>query len=282
MNTFQYRVSQRIDKNTLEYQSILDTKKIDNLYTLTKTNSHNLQNFIFNPKPRIFNIPIVELKVHHQKYAVLNPDGAILVNGKYFQNTPNKPGIENFFNYIENLNLTTIKTIVDLKAFFKKIYFSYFSLKAYRNKRILQDANIVKIIFFETAYDNMYHFIFQYYPSLLKLIQYCKKHQLDYYIIMPPKCNRGLRFRYFYNGFIQDLIKIEKIDMHKILFLDYQNYNVCNLYHTNFPSENPNLQNEAIHKIKSHFFSFLCKNKTKMQKVGRGGGTESILVEKKR
>lgn len=161
----------------------------------------------------------------------------------------------------------------DIKALIKKFYFSFLSYKAYKNRRILKNPNIIKILFFETTYDNMYHFIFQYYPSLLALIEFCKINSLDYYIIMPPKCNRGLNVRSFYRGFIDDLIKIEKIKKKKMIFIDYQNYEVANLYHTNFPSENPDIQLRALKKN--------SKSPIEYKKINKGGGVEFILVEKK-
>lgn len=269
MNYFQYKISHWISKESPEYKSISDFKKLDNLYTLTRLNRElNSKEIIFHPNARIFNIPIIKLKIYHQNQAVVGSDGSILIEKKHFQKASNSSSIEKLFNYVENLNLKTIKNLSDLKAFIKKMYFSFFSFRAYRNRKILKDQSITKIIFFETAYDNMYHFLFQYYPSLLELIDHCKKLNLDYYIVMPPKCNRGLRFRHFYRNIIQNLIEIEGFNMHKIIFLDYQNYNVCNLYHTNFPSENPEIQFKAINKLKKYFLlDFIQKNNT----VGGGG-----------
>lgn len=122
----------------------------------------------------------------------------------------------------------------------------------------------------------MYHFIFQYYPSLLALIEYCKNHQLDYYIIFPSKYNRGFRSKYFYDGFINEIIKIEKIDKEKIIFLDYRNYNVNNIYYTNFPSENPKIQFKAIEKLK-----FFLYNRQNISNIMRGGGSRIYISRRK-
>lgn len=265
---FTVKISKRITKSSPEYKSMTDFKKIDNFYSLT-----NQHDFNFHPKPRIFNIPVVELKIFHQDCATIGSNGTVLINGKYFQETPNKQGIEKLYNYTKNLSLKTIKNKSDFKLWIKKTYFSFFSFKAYKNKRILKNPHTAKILFFETAYDNMYHFIFQYYPSLLALIDYCKSHQIDYYIIMPPKCNHGFRFNTFYNGFIKDIMKIEKIKKDKMIFIDYQNYEVRNLYHTNFPTENPTIQLFAIQKIQNSLFDF------KKQRLG--GGIKSISVERR-
>lgn len=282
MGFFTFKIDQKIKDNSLEFQSMVDKNKADSFINIAKDRSkrvEDLKNFEIHPKERVYNIPYEALQILHQDNAVVGFDGSIFIHGEYFKSeVKHKKIMENMYSYVEKLSFFSIRNIRDIKNFLKKIYFSFFSTKAYRNRKIFNNPNITKILFFETAYDNMYHFLFQYYSSLHVLIEYCKNQNLDYYIIMPPKCNRGLRSKYFYSGYINDIIKAENISTNKLLFLDYQNYRVSNILYTNFPIDNPRLYIPTVTRIQSYFYDPNYKIKNTRFYISRKKAVRRFLI----
>lgn len=134
-NFFQLAISKRIIKDSLEYKSLTDTKKLDSLYNLTRYHRKTIKDIAFHSQERIYNIPIIDLAIYHQEKATIVSDGSLVVNGHYFQSTPNKKGIEKLYQYVQQLSLKTIKNKQDIKSLFKKIYFSYFSMASKRKKK---------------------------------------------------------------------------------------------------------------------------------------------------
>lgn len=280
---FQYKIDKKIKDDSLEYQSMIDTNKQDSFVNIIQQRLDPLlkSSFIANPSPRVYNIPFEELRIIHQKSAVVGFDGSVFIHHKYFKQARHTKLIENIYMYVEELSLFKLKSLRDLKNIIKKIYFSYISPTSYKKRRILNDPSIAKILYFETAYDNMYHFLFQYYPTLLKLLEYCDRHKIDYYIIMPPKCNRGLRTQQFYKGYINEIMNMEKISEEKKIYLDYQNFHVQNLYHTNFPIDNPKICLPAISKIQKYFYKNIFQNMSKRIYISRKKARRRFLVNEK-
>lgn len=191
----------------------------------------------------------------------------------------NTQGKYNTLLILSNISLyLKSKTLIISKVISKRNSSLSFYYKTYKNKRIFNNPNIVKILFFETAYDNMYHFIFQYYPSLIALLEFCRQNSLDYYVVMPSKYNRGIKNQSFYKNFIDEIIKLEKLDKNKLLYLDYQNYEVKNIYYTNFPIDNPKIVLPTVKKIQSYFYNQNYSNKYERIYISRKKATRRFLI----
>lgn len=170
---------------------------------------------------------------------------------------------QELFDYINNLNIFALRSKDDFKAFIKKIFFRYFSLEARRNRRILADSANVKIIFFCSYFSNMYHFVFESYARLLILLNHINSQNL--YIIAPPKY-RG--FQKYHAWFISEVLDF--FPRERILYLDYQNYDVKNLYFCSNPQLNQKHIKNAINDLQNRFY------------VAEFAGFERIYISRKK
>ena len=204
---------------------------------------------------RIFHIPINTPKIYHRNNAKVCSYGGIFENNKIINESlntfENNKYQQDFFDYLENLNASKIRDKRTLKDFIKKIYFKFFSIRARKNKKILLDPSKPKAIFFCAWFSNAYHFTFEAYTRLIILLDYAKNNNLDFYIIAPPKY-RG--FHKYYDWFINEILDIEKINRDNILYLDYQNYDVKNIYFCSNPQCNTKETLNAINKLKQNLF----------------------------
>lgn len=266
MNILEVCISDKIKEDSLEFKSMKDKNKISNIYNVAKygfnsTNENrggqleNLKNEFENFSNRIFHIPINTPKIYHLNNAKVCSYGGVFENNKItnesLNNYENNSYQQNTFDYIENLSIFKIRNTKELKDYIKKIYFKFFSIRAYKNKKIFMDPSKPKIIFFCAWFSNAYHFTFEAYTRLLILLEYAKENRLDFYIIAPPKY-RG--FIKYHNWFIDEILAIEKIQKDKILYLDYQNYNVKNIYFCSNPQGNTKETLKAINKLKQNLF----------------------------
>lgn len=216
--------------------------------------------FKWHPNERTYAIPIIDLKIFHQDKAMIGFDGAVFINNQYcFDNARRKEEFEKSFLYVQQLSFLKIRSLRDIKNYLKKFFFTkILFLRSIKNRKKMADKNKVKLVFCETAYHCFYHFFYQYYPTLHYLLEYCEQLGLDYYVVMPPKCNRGLMKFYDY---IDEIMDIEQIPEEKKVYLDYQNYEAQNVLYTNFPQENPDMYKYMLQKFRKKIER---KNKTQI------------------
>lgn len=202
-------------------------------------------------KSTTLKIPTANPKIYHLDSAKINSQGGVFKNGKLLKESLNSVNIDlhaqELFDYINNLNIFTLRNNSDCKAFIKKIFFKYFSFEARQNRRILADSANVKIIFFCSYFSNMYHFVFESYARLLILLNHINSQNL--YIIAPPKY-RG--FKKYHDWFIKEVLDF--FPSERILYLDYQNYDVKNLYFCSNPQLNQKHIKSAINDLQNRFY----------------------------
>lgn len=208
----------------------------------------------FREKERTFDIPLNEVRIYHKDRAELCSYGGVFENGKVINESLNSSNPatyqQDFYDYINSLCLFKINSKRYLKDYLKKFYFSKLSFSAYKTRAILQDSTKPKIIFFCAWFSNMYHFVFEAYSRLLILLDYAREHKLDFYILAPPRY-RGLSK--YHTWFINDILELEGIARDRILYLDYQNYDINNIYFCSNPQCNEKYILPAINKLKEHF-----------------------------
>lgn len=207
----------------------------------------------FLSKSTTLEIPLNEVQIYHKDSAKINAEGGVFDNNKLIKESLNSSSIDdstqNLFDYINNLTPLCIKTKADLKNYLKKIFFSYLSLESRRNRAILGDSNKAKIIFFCSYFSNAYHFIIESYARLLILLDYTKAQNIDAFIIAPPKY-RG--FKKYHSWFIDEILDF--IPKEKILYLDYQNYDVKNIYFCSNPQANKKHILNAVSNLCKRFY----------------------------
>ncbi|MGX2982253.1 glycosyltransferase family 61 protein [Helicobacter sp. 23-1045] len=201
-------------------------------------------------KRTTLHIPANNPKIHHLNSAKIGVWGGIFKNGKIISNSINSSNIathtQKQFDYVENLNIFHIRSLRHLKDFAKKIFFTHINAESRRNRQILRDENIPKVIFFCTYFSNMYHFIFEGYARLLLILDFLQNPNAV--IIAPPKY-RG--FQKYHRWFIDEIL--EFIPKDKILYLDYQNYSVKNIYFCSNPQLSSHI-NTAIQSLQKRFY----------------------------
>ncbi|RDU61718.1 DUF563 domain-containing protein [Helicobacter sp. MIT 14-3879] len=204
-------------------------------------------------KSSVLHIPLNEVKIYHKENAKLCSYGGVFEDNKVINESLNSSSDQTyqqeFFDYLEQLSIFKIKNKDDLKAYIKKFYFKYLSLSARKNRKIFNDKSKPKIIFFCAWFSNMYHFVFESYARLLILLKYARDNNLDFYIVAPPKY-RG--FARYYKWFINEILELENIP--KILYLDYQNYDIKNIYFCSNPQCNEKYILPAINKIQNKLY----------------------------
>lgn len=285
MEFLTYKIHELIDEMSVEYKSMMDMKKPYNfsylyeyfLSFIPQSKKQN-KNIDFHPSARIFNIPVTTPIVHTTRNATIGFDGGIFFNGKYFQNILDKKIFEQRFAFIEKLSLFNIRSLEDLKKYVKKFYYKHISLHSYCKRKILNNPHIVKIVFFGTAYENMYHFIFQYYPNITPLIAYCNQNQLDFYIVMPAKCNRKKQMQSCYRNYIDELMNLQGVPKNKMIFLDYQNYNAKNIIYTDSPIDSPKIVLSTMNKIQKAFYKNTFSTPCKRLYISRKKATHRFLT----
>ncbi|RAX54282.1 hypothetical protein CCY99_04525 [Helicobacter sp. 16-1353] len=307
MNILELKIDSKIAKDSLEYKSILDSNKPHSIYKITKfglnaTNENrggqldNLKSELSNPNARIFHIPINEVKIYHY---LSNPNphenpqnphenpqnikvcsyGGIFINDKVISQSLNSATDSTYqqdeFDYISNLSICNIKSKSDIKNLIKKIYFRYISIRSFNNRKIFKDKTKPKIIFFCAWFSNMYHFVFEGYGRLLILLEMARKNNMDFYIIAPPK-HRG--FSKYHQWFISQILDIENIPKDRILYLDYQNYHIDNVYFCSNPQCNDKYILPAIKKLQDNLYDSNFKAKGERIYISRKKSPRRYLV----
>lgn len=212
------------------------------------THSLNALKTAFYAKSTTLNIPINETQIYHAYSAEINSYGGIFDNGKLIRQSSN-PCSQIHFDYIKNLTLFSIKNKADLKSYAKKLFFTHISPQSRKNKAILNDCSKAKIMFFCSYFSNAYHFIIESYARLLLLLDYANAHNIDAFIIAPPKY-RG--FKKYHSWFIEEILAI--IPKEKILYLDYQNYKCKNIYFASNPMANERHILRAVRNLQRRFY----------------------------
>lgn len=140
------------------------------------------------------------------------------------------------FDYYKHFNLLKIRKLGHLKGFIKKWIYIITNPKESLQKRRILNSNKPKIMWFESAYKNMYHATFQYYPSLVMLIKHMRYLGIsDYFVICPKKDS------YWYDAIFEELLTLQGINENKRIYIDDCNLSAKNIYYSSFPNEIPNI-----------------------------------------
>ena len=225
-----------------------DLKNTDEVNFDDFTHSLNALKTAFYAKSTTLNIPINETQIYHADSAEINSYGGVFDNGTLIRQSSN-PCSQIHFNYINNLTPFSIKNKADLKSYAKKLFFTHLSPQSRRNRAILEDCSKAKIMFFCSYFSNAYHFIIESYARLLLLLDYANAHNIDAFIIAPPKY-RG--FKKYHSWFIKEILAF--IPKEKILYLDYQNYKGKNIYFASNPMANERHILKAVRDLQRRFY----------------------------
>lgn len=262
MDSIKVCISDKIMRDSIEYKSIKDSNKKQNIYNIAKilysdedSNNELLQQLkkdFLDDNKRIFEIPLNELKIYHKDEAKVCSYGGLFVKDEVVKQSLNSTTIsrhqQNIFDKLEHTN-KNIFNKENLKSLLKNKYFKYFSSESKKNKKILQDSNKTKILFFCEYWSNFYHFVFEAYPRLIMLIKECRNKNLDFYIIAPPKYRKLIKY---HRWFIDEVFESLKISKDKILYLDHQNYDIKNIYYCSNPQCNSKYILPAINQLKAY------------------------------
>lgn len=263
MDSIKVCISDKIMQDSIEYKSIKDSNKKQNIYNIAKilysdedSNNELLQQLkkdFLDDNKRIFEIPLNKLKIYHKDEAKVCSYGGLFVKDEVVKQSLNSTTIsrhqQNIFDKLEHTN-KNIFNKENLKSFLKNKYFKYFSSESKKNKKILQDSNKTKILFFCEYWSNFYHFVFEAYPRLIMLIKECRNKNLDFYIIAPPKYRKLIKY---HRWFIDEVFESLKISKDKILYLDHQNYDIKNIYYCSNPQCNSKYILPAINQLKAYY-----------------------------
>ncbi|RDU58449.1 glycosyltransferase 61 family protein [Helicobacter sp. MIT 99-5507] len=262
MDSIKIQISDKIKQDSLEYKSIKDSNKQLNIYNVAKilcsdedSNNESLKQLkkdFLDINKRIFKIPLNEFKIYHQDEAKICSYGGLFVEDKIIKQSLNSTTAskhqQNTFDKIQ-YHSKNIFNKENLKSLLKNKYFKYLGRESKKNKAIFQDPNKAKILFFCEYWSNFYHFIFEAYPRLVELIKECKKKNLDFYIIAPPKYRKLMQY---HKWFIDEMFESLKISKDKVLYLDHQNYDIKNIYYCSNPQCNGKYTLESLNKLKAY------------------------------
>lgn len=221
----------------------------------------NLKKELSSTNATTFHIPLNDIEIYHQDNAKLCHFGGVFVNNRIIPHSLTSANggeyQQNIFDYTNKLSIFNVKNKTDIKNLIKKIYFRYISPNGFKNRKILKNPSKPKIIFFCAWFSNMYHFVFEGYARMLILLDYARKNNIDFYLVVPPKY-RG--FSKYHSWYISQILDIEKIPKDRILYLDYQNYDVNNIYFCSNPQCNEKYMLPAIKKLQDILYddNFKC------------------------